>query len=584
MRTTPASSSLAPTDILPEHDSVHADLLPGKRSESVHEADDARHDELHDGVMQHRRNIPCVLVGALTIALAACTSDVVDGTPPSTTTTTTTAVPVPTTEPQPVPTTDLEPEQTMATPESSERLLGGAEVAFATVACDELAAAPATCGTAAVPADWAKPNGSTIEVFYVVVPAASGASTGTVIPFAGGPGESITAQIERFAPLSGAVPDSDLLIVDVRGAGRSGALTCAVLDDASERAVGTRQVEDAARCAEQIGARRNHYTTVASVLDVESIRRGLGLERASLIGFSYGTFMAQTYTTLFPGDVRGAVLDGAYPTEQTGWNTDIPTSIEPVLERRCERTGACPDGAASVAASIRTVAASLAEAPVSLPGAEQELTEGMLANVIQFSLQDSSMESFVEMVSAAARGDLRALNEAALALVASIPVEPTAYSPALFHAVACNDYVAQFDVDDDVPVRRIDFEHRLEELPDDEFDMFSKQGWIGSGTDEGDMCLAWPTPDIAPELRIRRGVQRPDVPVLVVNGDIDMQTPLSGARRVAAAFPNSVLLVVPNAGHVALPVSECAARIEFAFLADPVLPDGDACLDQPVPE
>ena len=74
------------------------------------------------------------------------------------------------------------------------------------------------------------------------------------------------------------------------------------------------------------------------------------------------------------------------------------------------------------------------------------------------------------------------------------------------------------------------------------------------------------------------------MPVLVVNGDIDMQTPLSGARRVAATFPNSVLVVVPNAGHVALPVSECAARIEFAFLADPVLPDGGACLDQPVPE
>ncbi len=82
----------------------------------------------------------------------------------------------------------------------------------------------------------------------MVIPAASGASTSTVIPFMGGPGESITAQIERFTPLSGVLPGSDMLIVDVRGAGRSGALTCAVLDDASERVVGSRQVEDAARC------------------------------------------------------------------------------------------------------------------------------------------------------------------------------------------------------------------------------------------------------------------------------------------------------------------------------------------------
>ena len=495
-------------------------------------------------------------------------------------TTSSTSPTLPTTTTATVP----ESEQTMATPESSEQLLGGAEVALVTVACDELAAAPATCGTAAVPADWTQPDGPTIDVSFVLIPATSGVSAGTVIPFMGGPGESITAQIDRLAPLSDALADRDLLIVDVRGAGRSGALTCAVLDDASERPVGSRQVQDTARCAEQIGSRRNDYTTVASVLDIESVRRGLGLEGPSLIGFSYGTFMAQTYTTLFPDDVRGAVLDGAFPIEQTGWGTDIPTSIEPVLELRCERTGACPNGAASVAASIRTVAASLAETSVALPGAEQELTEGMFANVIQFSLQDSGMESFVEMVTAAARGDLRALNEMSLALVASLPVGPTTYSPALFNAIACNDYVVQFDVDDDVSVRRWDFEHRLDELSDDEFDMFSKQGWIGSGSDEGDMCLAWPAPYIAPELRIPRGVQRPDVPVLVVNGDIDMQTPLSGARRVAATFPNSVLVVVPNAGHVALPVSECAARIEFAFLADPVLPDGGACLDQPVPE
>jgi len=548
------------------------------------------------GGMQRHRRIPLIALVATTVALAACASDAADATPsptdvssaptvePSpvatTSTTSSTSPTPPTTTTAPVP----ESEQTMATPESSERLLGDAAVALATIACDELAAAPATCGTASVPADWTKPNDSTIDVSYVLVPAASAASTGTVIPFMGGPGESITAQIERLAPLSDALPDSDILIVDVRGAGRSGALTCAVLDDASERSVGSSQVEGTARCAEEIGSRRNDYTTVASVLDIESIRRGLGLERPSLIGFSYGTFMAQTYTTLFPDDVRGAVLDGAFPIEQTGWGTDIPNNIEPVLELRCERTGACPDGAASVAASIRTVAASLAETPVGLPGADQELTEGMFANIIQFSLQDSAMESFVEMVKGAAGGDLSALNEAALALVEPLPVGPTTYSPALFNAIACNDYVVQFDVDDDISVRRWDFEHRLDELSDDEFDMFSKQGWIGSGSDEGDMCLAWPAPDIAPELRIPRGVQRPDVPVLVVNGDIDMQTPLSGARRVAATFPNSVLLVVPNAGHVALPVSECAARIEFAFLADSILHDGGTCLDQPVPE
>ena len=473
----------------------------------------------------------------------------------------------------------------MATATSSERLLDEAHVVLSATSCDGLSVGPtATCGLASVPADWTTPNGGNIEVAYVLVPSASGESSGTVIPFMGGPGESITAQIGLLAPLTDAVPDSDLLVVDVRGAGRSGALTCDVFDDATEVALGEAQVRDTGICGEQIGVRRNDYTTVASVLDIEAIRRELDLAEPSVIGFSYGTFMAQTYTTLFPNEVRGAVLDGTFPIEQNGWGTDIPVNIEPVLELRCERTGACPDGATAVIESIRSIAASLAENPIDVPGADQQLTEGAFASLMQFAVQNSDMASFVDMISAAAASDLHALDGLASAGFATAPVGPTSYSPALFSAIACNDFAPQFDFGDSPSIRRSDFEGRLDALPGDEFGLFSKQGWIASGWEEGDMCLDWPTPDIAPELRIPRDVDRPDVPVLVVNGDIDMQTPLPGARQVANTYPNSVLLTVPNAGHVALPVSECAALIEFAFLADPVLPAADACADQPVPE
>ena len=541
--------------------------------------------------MQRHRRMPLLLLVAATVTLAACESDAVDGEPSSTSTT----VPAPT-EPLPESTTSsstpattdaMIPERerpTMATPASSERLLDATDIALTATACGDLAAAPATCGTASVPADWTRPSGATIDVSYVLIPAKSGSPVGTIIPFMGGPGESIIAQLGIIAPVGDAVPDSDLLVVDVRGAGRSGALTCAVLDDASEMALGAAQVRGTGTCGEQIGDNRNDYTTVASVLDIESIRRGLDLEDPSLIGFSYGTFIAQTYVTLFPDDVRGAVFDGAYPIEQSGWGTDIPTNITTVLELRCARTTACPDGAAALAESIRSIADTLATTPIDLPGVNQSLTEGGFANLVQFAAQKSDMPTFVETMSAAARGDLRALQGLATATLARPPVDPTINSPALYSAIACNDYVTQFDFDDDLETRRWDFEHRLDELPDDEFDLFSKAGWIASGWEEGDICLAWPAPDIAPELRIPRDVERPDVPVLVVNGDIDTQTPLSGARRVAATFPNSVLLTVPNAGHVALPVSQCAARIEFAFLADSVLPDGGSCLDQPVPE
>jgi hypothetical protein len=46
------------------------------------------------------------------------------------------------------------------------------------------------------------------------------------------------------------------------------------------------------------------------------------------------------------------------------------------------------------------------------------------------------------------------------------------------------------------------------------------------------------------------GGHYPNVPTLVMNGDLDLRTDLYQAREVAANFPNSTYLEVPNFGHV----------------------------------
>lgn len=450
--------------------------------------------------------------------------------------------------------------------------------------CDLRVPDTATCGVAEVPSDWSTPDRDTTDVFYVLLPAQNGPSAGTVIPFMGGPGESITAAIDNFVPFAAALTDRDTLLVDVRGSGRSDALSCSVLDDATELSAGDEQVRQVGECGAQLGERRNDYTTAASVMDIEATRRALDLEPPSLIGFSYGTWMAQVYTHLFPDVVQAAVLDGAFPVEQDPWAQDVPKSFESVLELRCERTGACPDGAPAVATAMRTVAGSLAVSPVDLDEVDQDLTEGVFASILQFSLQGRDFASLVATVESAASGDYEALTALASQALRIPAHDAASISPALSAAVSCNDYVAPFDLADSSAARRIDYNRRVGELPVDAFGWFSPHGWLQSSWEQGDMCLAWPTPDIAPELRAPRGDAGPDVPVLVVNGDIDLQTPLAGARRVAAAYPNSVLVVIPNAAHVAYPVSDCAAAIETSFLLDQTLPAADACADSPVPE
>jgi pimeloyl-ACP methyl ester carboxylesterase len=42
----------------------------------------------------------------------------------------------------------------------------------------------------------------------------------------------------------------------------------------------------------------------------------------------------------------------------------------------------------------------------------------------------------------------------------------------------------------------------------------------------------------------------PDVPVLMLNGDIDLQTPLEMAEQAKTNWPNSVFLTIKDATHV----------------------------------
>src|SRR6185312_5779067 len=106
-------------------------------------------------------------------------------------------------------------------------------------------------------------------------------ATGVTVPFMGGPGDAISEVAERFLALAAALPDRDMLIVDVRGTGRSGRLSCPAVDNAAWIPDGQQQVDLVAQCAAEIGLRRNDYTTVASVLDVEAIRRALQLGNPS---------------------------------------------------------------------------------------------------------------------------------------------------------------------------------------------------------------------------------------------------------------------------------------------------------------
>ena len=73
------------------------------------------------------------------------------------------------------------------------------------------------------------------------------------------------------------------------------------------------------------------------------------------------------------------------------------------------------------------------------------------------------------------------------------------------------------------------------------------------------LCAGWPAARAAPVLGPG---PLPDVPVLLLEGEDDLRTPVEGARRVAALFPQARLVISAATGHSALgsDPSVCARR------------------------
>lgn len=138
----------------------------------------------------------------------------------------------------------------------------------------------------------------------------------------GAPGIPLARHLARTLP--GELRDRfDVVGWDPRGAGASTAVDCGdrldplfavdtAPDTPAELAeLGRVSRAFARRCARRSGELLAHVSTDDTVADLERIRRALGAERLSFLGYSYGTLLGARYAAAHPRRVRAMVLDGA---------------------------------------------------------------------------------------------------------------------------------------------------------------------------------------------------------------------------------------------------------------------------------
>ncbi|MCF8603687.1 alpha/beta hydrolase [Gordonia sp. HY442] len=176
--------------------------------------------------------------------------------------------------------------------------------------CDPIhgASADTQCATLRVPRDYAKPNGPTISITVSKL-AATGAKRGVLVGNPGGPGGDGISMFTASAPSAQMRQEWDLVAVQPRGLIGATPVKCDKADASTSSGGAGALNRD--RCEKNTPGYTKTLTTETNARDIEQVRRALGVEKVSLYGISYGTWLMSTYATLFPSHTDRLVLDSA---------------------------------------------------------------------------------------------------------------------------------------------------------------------------------------------------------------------------------------------------------------------------------
>jgi pimeloyl-ACP methyl ester carboxylesterase len=432
------------------------------------------------------------------------------------------------------------------------------------------------CAELAVPRDYDKPKGRTIDVaLFRVAARQPDQRIGSLLVNPGGPGASgVEFARARAAAFPGALRDRfDIVGFDPRGAGETIPVDCVDSldplldldyspDSSNERALLRAAGRDfAAACETRSGDVLPYVASRDTVRDMDRIRAALSDERLTYLGASYGTYLGALYAELFPKRVRALVLDGAVDPslDAAALRKEQAVGFERALEAfldECAADASCEfHGGGDPHRAYDVLTADVNAAPVPAPDGRtlgpNEFDVGVAAALY---LGEDGYGALAGALAAAARGDgggLLGLYDAY-----SERERDGTYSNTLeaYFAISCLDVRP-------IPARAY---RRLEV----EFRAAAPR--VGAALlYELVMCAYWPAPP-APSPGPIRGEGA--APILVVGTTGDPATPYQSARSLAEQLDSAVLLTVEGQQHVAFLRNGCATEKAVGYLVDLEVP------------
>jgi len=462
---------------------------------------------------------------------------------------------------------------------------------------------PAYCGTLDRPLDPTGAVAGRIAIHFEYYPhSGPGKPSGTLVATEGGPGYPATLSrddyLALFKPLR---RQRDLLLMDNRGTGESGAIDCRELQTAEKWTV-----ELTAACGRSLSSSAPLYSTAYAADDLAAILQALDIRRIDLYGDSYGTYFEQVFAVRHPNSLRSIVLDGAYPLNGADypWYSIYAPAMREKFDIACRRFAPCARLAGTSIEHIRPVLEELRARPFPARAADGDGKEREF-------IADPSQLAIVMYGGAPAFATVRELDAAARAFAADdrAPLlrlmaetisgvdsrDPTGdarkWSAGLAAAVMCQDPPQIFDMRLPPALRVADRDRAVAErrrtLPDT-YAPFTIDEYRGMPLDYSfiDQCVEWPVaPTSHPASHVvAADAHYPEVPALIVSGEFDNITTPADGRAVAGAFKHGMQILIANSFHVnALPRarSSCGAEIVRRFIE--TLASGDTTCAANVP-
>ena len=433
-----------------------------------------------------------------------------------------------------------------------------------------------TCSTLEVPYDYADPSVGSFSLFVKKRSVEDPTKRiGSLLVNPGGPGfgGSSLADDAYYYFSSDLLERFDIIAWDPRGTGETTpAVDCVDSydeyfgldsppdDDAEIQALIDASQKFNDECLANSGEILPYISTAASARDMNSIRLALGEEKITYLGFSYGSELGATWTTLFPDTVRAAVLDGAVDPDAD--STDEGKSQAKGFEQQlstflaqCSSRVACKfHNKGNAEAAFDKLIADIDANPLVVSSDRTPVTQGVAYTAIaQAMYSDFYWPQLEAALKSAQLGDGSGL----LSLYDQYfqRQDDGTYGNELeaFLSISCLDDPGATSVDE--------VNSKV-----DEFVAVAPR--LGANFAYGYSCALWPIPQ-APRVEITgRGAG----PIVVVGTTGDAATPLESTRKMAKKLEQGILIVVSANQHTGYGANSCVTKAVDEYLINLVVP------------